>query len=285
MSLLGISTLGRLWSTTGDLESNYKPIKKSVKFGNAVHLVLIPTREEYCGAGLAEHMWWDSDDYVSFKDAAVSEIRSLMLVDDRIDCKTAQVILYQPPNKTTSEIKYRLKSNYRLEVHFEEKEISSKHINFESTDKVSGDHKINTESIEYKSISNEQDITYMKGGSQSNSIMPKDIKPIVITHIKSQVDLTKLDQMGSINTKDNEDNLNRAECMKSDEHKLPEMGPSHGRHQSNIMTTNNDTYSPIKKSNKRNIKPISTFNNGESISNAMATVRQPAIHPLAYICS
>ena len=54
VSLNSISTLGRLWSTTGDLENDYKKTepKKCVKFGNAVHIVLIPTRQEFTGAGI-----------------------------------------------------------------------------------------------------------------------------------------------------------------------------------------------------------------------------------------
>lgn len=61
-----------------------------------MHFVLIPTRDEYCKAGLDSLLWWIREDYTFFKHTAVSELRNLMLLDSRIDSKIAQLILYQP---------------------------------------------------------------------------------------------------------------------------------------------------------------------------------------------
>lgn len=94
LSLLNLSILGRLWSTTGDLE--IKPSRKCVRFSNSVQLILIPTRDEFCKAGLDSLLWWINEDYSTFKFAAVSELRNLMMLDSRIDCKMAQLVLYQP---------------------------------------------------------------------------------------------------------------------------------------------------------------------------------------------
>eukprot|EP01035_Chromulina_nebulosa_P018092 gene18092-23741_t len=96
VTLLDISNFGRLWSTTGDLE--LKPTKKSVKFGGAVNVVLIPTRDEYRAAALDNLMWWETNDYDKFKAAAISELKEIMKLDSSINSKMAQMLLYQPSN-------------------------------------------------------------------------------------------------------------------------------------------------------------------------------------------
>mmetsp|Transcript_21536 Transcript_21536/g.19603 ORF Transcript_21536/g.19603 Transcript_21536/m.19603 type:complete len:278 (-) Transcript_21536:175-1008(-) len=96
VTLLDISNFGRLWSTTGDLE--LKPTKKSVKFGGAVNVVLIPTRDEYRAAALDNLMWWETNDYDTFKAAAISELKEIMKLDCSINSKMAQMLLYQPSN-------------------------------------------------------------------------------------------------------------------------------------------------------------------------------------------
>ena len=91
-----------------------KKPKRSVSFSRAVHVMLIPTREEYCQANLDTSMWWDRDDYDTFKDDAVSELKSLMRVDPRIDCKVAQTLLYQPLDDNIAQIKLKLKIDPKM---------------------------------------------------------------------------------------------------------------------------------------------------------------------------
>jgi len=89
--------LGKMWSTTGDLTNPTGTKRREVKFSTAVKVVLIPQREEYCCAGLDSLIWYTDVDYTDFKTAAIAELRTLMALDKRIDSKTAQKILYQPP--------------------------------------------------------------------------------------------------------------------------------------------------------------------------------------------
>jgi len=89
--------LGKMWSTTGDLTKTVPKKKREVKFSNSVKVILIPKREEYSVAGIDALIWWTDADYNIFKSAAISELRDLMSLDTRIDSKTAQKILYQPP--------------------------------------------------------------------------------------------------------------------------------------------------------------------------------------------
>eukprot|EP01035_Chromulina_nebulosa_P041516 gene41516-56163_t len=90
----------KAWATTGDLNyistsDNYERSRR-VKFNSAVHVILIPTVEEYRSAGLDEQMWWSDIDYKKFKESAVEELRRFLQENSRSDAKSALKMLYQP---------------------------------------------------------------------------------------------------------------------------------------------------------------------------------------------
>lgn len=47
--------------------------KKKVSFKSAVHVVLVPTSEEYIRAGLRPILWWSFEDISSFKKCALQQ--------------------------------------------------------------------------------------------------------------------------------------------------------------------------------------------------------------------
>ena len=95
--------ISRAWATTGDLNctSTIDSFERSrrVRFNSAVHVILIPTVEEYRSAGLDEQMWWCEIDYKKFKESAVEELRRYLHENSRADAKSALKILYQPDSK------------------------------------------------------------------------------------------------------------------------------------------------------------------------------------------
>ena len=100
----------RAWATTGDLNSistidSYDRSRR-VKFNSAVHVILIPTVEEYRTAGLDEQMWWCDIDYKKFKESAVEELRRFLQENSRSDAKSALKMLYQPECKDSTSSLY-----------------------------------------------------------------------------------------------------------------------------------------------------------------------------------
>lgn len=188
MSLSHISNLGRLWSTTNDLVS--KPKKKSVKFSSAVHLVLIPTREEYCSAGLGSLMWWIDQDYSFFKQAAISELRNLMILDSRIDSKLAQIILYQPVSEFHNQIKLKLKdlSNHSALRSLFVSDVCP--VNPDSPSNFIDEPSNNEFGIGLVKIDSNDDSAVSEVSVSLSSA--SSIPPISLTHVLSQVDLKHL---------------------------------------------------------------------------------------------
>ena len=143
-------------------------------------------------------MWWDSDDYSSFKDSAVAEIKNIMLVDDRIDCKTAQILLYQPPSSTSVDIKLKLKTVYTT------KDIKCPQNTCMNHNDLKGDSKIpvTDDHISLASLRNSDEPSECKYPYivDPNSLfienlsdnVPENLKTITITNTKSQLDLTKM---------------------------------------------------------------------------------------------
>jgi hypothetical protein len=98
--------ISRAWATTGDLNcistiDSYERSRR-VRFNSAVHVILIPTVEEYRSAGLDEQMWWCEIDYKKFKESAVEELRRYLHENSRADAKSALKILYQPDSKDST---------------------------------------------------------------------------------------------------------------------------------------------------------------------------------------
>jgi hypothetical protein len=69
--------------------------KKKLKWNIGVREVLIPTRDEYKDAGLADSIWWNEVDFGCFRDSAAEEVNNAM-VFLRVDLKEAIRTLYQP---------------------------------------------------------------------------------------------------------------------------------------------------------------------------------------------
>jgi hypothetical protein len=72
-----------------------KSSKKRVKFYSLVNVVLIPTRLEFHQAGLVNSLWWDAEDYVHFKQKALSEVNEYAKMKN-LNLLTAIIHLYQP---------------------------------------------------------------------------------------------------------------------------------------------------------------------------------------------
>lgn len=98
MSQPNSNIISRAWATTGDLNNSGDCIGRArrLRFNSSVHVILIPTVEEYRTAGLGEDMWWCDIDYKSFKDSAVDELRRYLHENSKVDAKMALKYLYQP---------------------------------------------------------------------------------------------------------------------------------------------------------------------------------------------
>ena len=107
--LLSIAQLGRLWATSGnllisdDVKSVPAPEVRRVAFQPLVRVVLIPSRKEYAAADLLVTLWWEEQDYASFKSAAVLELKKLMVARNIRSSKEAIKILYQPDHDSEEE--------------------------------------------------------------------------------------------------------------------------------------------------------------------------------------
>jgi len=77
------------------LSSHGSNTNRCVKFGQAVNVVLIPTREEYRTASLDNGLWWRKCELKSFKENAVEELM-IAMIDLKMDLPHARTILYQP---------------------------------------------------------------------------------------------------------------------------------------------------------------------------------------------
>ena len=95
------SILGQLWTMTRGAPISIiepkveKEEKKKVRFQTSVRVILIPSRPEYIAAGLLPVLWWEKSDFPLFKTAAVSEVISLMQLQNIKNCKEAMKMLYQ----------------------------------------------------------------------------------------------------------------------------------------------------------------------------------------------
>lgn len=100
MESSNVSTLERLWNSTGDLlmgrseEATIAKNTRSIRFNSAVKVVLIPARVDYEVAELSKSLWWDHTDYEVFKTDAVSELKSVMVMY-KMNGKDASIYLYQ----------------------------------------------------------------------------------------------------------------------------------------------------------------------------------------------
>ena len=92
---LGLQTI----SEKSPLSNNKK--KKKVKFDTSVRVVLIPTVEEYKKAELGHLLWWDSADYIVFKESALEELKHYLFHHPLLNTKTAIFELYQKGNIET----------------------------------------------------------------------------------------------------------------------------------------------------------------------------------------
>lgn len=108
------NTMGsKLHSTTGDLPHldvldaspglSCSELRSKTKFHPAVRVVLIPTRDEYTQAGVSSSLWWSDEDYLSFKESGISEIRECM---GKFECSNKLAIhrLYQSCDLTVCEV-------------------------------------------------------------------------------------------------------------------------------------------------------------------------------------
>lgn len=95
---LGLTQLGPNWATTGTLaDTNEQTIRsRKIRFSSAVHVVLIPTVDEYRNAELGDLMWWDADDYKSFKFSALSELQAALEENRNLTSKEVIDLMYQP---------------------------------------------------------------------------------------------------------------------------------------------------------------------------------------------
>lgn len=93
------ATISDLTSATHDNNT-----KRSVKFGQSVAVVLIPTRDEYKEADLVKNMWWDSSDLHDFKASSETELRRVMR-GCRVNLSHARTMLYQPISMIVNDLK------------------------------------------------------------------------------------------------------------------------------------------------------------------------------------
>lgn len=74
-----LRTLQRKTDSRGILESKEEEITTSfdrqVAFQSSVIVILIPTKEEFVEAGLAEHIWWSRNEQDAFKSDLVEEVK------------------------------------------------------------------------------------------------------------------------------------------------------------------------------------------------------------------
>mmetsp|Transcript_11481 Transcript_11481/g.15810 ORF Transcript_11481/g.15810 Transcript_11481/m.15810 type:complete len:250 (-) Transcript_11481:294-1043(-) len=98
MSQQNSNVISRAWATTGDLNNSGEIIGRGrrLRFNSSVHVILIPTVEEYRTAGLGDEMWWCDSDYKNFKESAVDELRRYLHENSKVDSKMALKHLYQP---------------------------------------------------------------------------------------------------------------------------------------------------------------------------------------------
>ena len=90
-----------LHSSTG-ISTPISHQKKKVRFVATVNQQPIPHRDDYYEIGLDDDLWWNRDDYNRFKESAIIDLRSVMEIDNRIDCKSAKMILFQPHDQLNS---------------------------------------------------------------------------------------------------------------------------------------------------------------------------------------
>lgn len=78
VSNTALRTLQRKTDSHGILESKEQDIatssRKKVDFYPSVAVILIPTKEEFVKAGVAEDMWWSKEDQALFKFDAMKEV-------------------------------------------------------------------------------------------------------------------------------------------------------------------------------------------------------------------
>jgi hypothetical protein len=233
-------------------------------------VLLIPTREEYDNAGLGCLMWWNSDDYSKFKDSAVTEIKNLMLVDERIDCKTAQILLYQPASDYQKNIKSKLTKMPNPRDSILLSKSSVKHVS-------SSDEELKDDSIDCHL----HDITHPLLEDHNDSIP--------LTHIRSQVDLRAL-----IEGSESQDEENHPQPHQQHHRHHHRYAPSSSAAAATVPTGFEPGFLKIHSPDKKpqyKCKSKSKAMYGDSYSlagkipHAHATSIQHAIHPLAYLCS
>ena len=78
-----------------DSASETVTASRGVRFDSTLKMVLIPSRGEFKRAGMYEHLWWTSQDFLQFQASANSEIRMLASYEG-IGAKLARFKLYQP---------------------------------------------------------------------------------------------------------------------------------------------------------------------------------------------
>jgi hypothetical protein len=84
-------------SSTGDLS-------KHVHWGERSRVILVPTREDYWSRGVGHDLWWERNDYESFKQSAKAEVLQVM-ASKNITVADAMSDLYQQPADSKEAIK------------------------------------------------------------------------------------------------------------------------------------------------------------------------------------
>mmetsp|Transcript_17356 Transcript_17356/g.15649 ORF Transcript_17356/g.15649 Transcript_17356/m.15649 type:complete len:175 (-) Transcript_17356:193-717(-) len=77
-------------------EDDSPNVSTVVKFDDSVKVILIPSRNEYHEAKLANLLWWENKDYSKFKDQAHNEVVSAVNINDSCGFREAMTLLYQP---------------------------------------------------------------------------------------------------------------------------------------------------------------------------------------------
>lgn len=65
-------------SNDGMEDESSHSTSSSVSWGKKVRVVLVPCRNDYHAGGVAEDLWWQSNDYTYFKDDAKAEVFEVM---------------------------------------------------------------------------------------------------------------------------------------------------------------------------------------------------------------
>lgn len=75
---------------------------RKISFCPIVNVCIIPGKEMYTLYNIKHDIWWTNDEFVSFRQSCLQEIRELIIRNRYITIKQASKLLYQPGNITIS---------------------------------------------------------------------------------------------------------------------------------------------------------------------------------------